>query len=245
MHRDFLIYIFFLVICIFSGSELQLTGITSLFEFSSCRFFHISFSQIYPFWKAFASPFPFVLRKKSKRRRVSLRARPQSVGHMEVLSLLPVSSWTVLVSLVTQELSYHPHGSDEKWRDEEGVTHLTVAPVHQAKFLPTNTSVLSISCKSKQAHCVYGRGREWRSSLRRIRGVRAKCILVTREEETLTISLKDKCNYFLKSYQHTAGLQENKRWRIIVHNVHDTFIQQNGKRHLGHEYQENRDEANV
>lgn len=89
---------------------------------------------------------------------------------MEALSLLPFSSWTVLVSLVTQELNYHPHGSDGKWRDEEGVTRLTVAPVHQAKFLPTNTSALSISCKSQQAGCVDVQGRKWRRSLRRFQG---------------------------------------------------------------------------
>lgn len=76
------------------------------------------------------------------------------------------------------------------------------------KFLPTNTSVLSISCKGKQADCVSGQGREWRSGLRRIRSIRAKCIQVTREEETLTITLKDKCNYFLKSYQQSAGLKQ-------------------------------------
>lgn len=220
--------------------------LTSLFMLSAefSRFLLLWLPQ-YPFLKALAAFSPFVLRKKSKERRVSLRARPQSVGHMEVLPLLPVSSWTVLVSLVTQELSYHPRGSDEKWRDEEGVTHLTVAPVHQAKFLPTNTSVLSISCKSKQADCVYGQGREWSRHLRRIRSIRAKCIQVTREEETLTISLKDKCFYFLKSYQQSAGLQENKRWRLFAHSVHDTFTQENGKRHLSHKYQENRDEANV
>lgn len=74
-----------------------------------------------------------------------MRARVQSVGHMESLSLLPTSSWTVLVPLVTQELSYHPPGTDEKQRDEGGVTGLTAAPVHYPKSPPSNTSVLSIS----------------------------------------------------------------------------------------------------
>lgn len=69
--------------------------------------------------------------------------------------------------------------------------------------------------------------------LRRIRGIRAKCIQVTREEETLTITLNDKCNYFLKSYQQSAGLQEKKRWRLFARNVHNTFTQQNGKRISG------------
>lgn len=157
--QRFLYHFFIIVISIFSGSELLLTGITLLFEFSSWKVFSYFFRSDLSILKSFRLTFPFVSRKKSKQRRVSLRARPQSVGHMEVLSLLPVSSWTVLVSLVTQELSNHPHGSDEKWRDEEGVAHLTAAPVHQAKFLPTNTSVQSISCRSKQADCVYGRGR--------------------------------------------------------------------------------------
>lgn len=74
-----------------------------------------------------------------------MRARDQSVGHVEVLSLLPTSSWTVLAPLVTQELSYHPPGADEEQRNEGGVTGLTVAPVHHPKSPPTNTSVLSIS----------------------------------------------------------------------------------------------------
>ena len=74
-----------------------------------------------------------------------MRARAQSVGHMEVLSLLPTSSWTVLVPLQTQESSYHPQGSDEEQRDEGGVTCLTAAPVHHPKSPPSNTSVLSIS----------------------------------------------------------------------------------------------------
>ncbi len=54
-----------------------------------------------------------------KQKRVNMRARAQSVGHMEVLSLLPASSWTVLVPLVAQELSYHSPGIDEEQRDEE------------------------------------------------------------------------------------------------------------------------------
>lgn len=49
-----------------------------------------------------------------------MRARAESVGHMEVLSLLPTSSWTVLVPLVTQELSYHPPGTDEEQREDGG-----------------------------------------------------------------------------------------------------------------------------
>lgn len=74
-----------------------------------------------------------------------MRARTQSVGHMEILSLLPTSSWTVLVPIQTQELSYHPLGTDEEQRDDGGVTGLTVAPVHHPKSSPSNTSVLSIS----------------------------------------------------------------------------------------------------
>lgn len=74
-----------------------------------------------------------------------MRARVQSVGHMEGLSPLPTSSWIVLVPLVTHELSYHPSGTDEEQRDEGGVTGLTSAPVHHPKSPPSNTSVLSIS----------------------------------------------------------------------------------------------------
>lgn len=73
-----------------------------------------------------------------------MRARAQSVGHMEVLSLLPTSSWTVLAPLITQELSYHPPGTDEEQRDTGGVVGLTAAPVHHLKFPPSSTSVLSI-----------------------------------------------------------------------------------------------------
>lgn len=52
-----------------------------------------------------------------KVRRVSMRIRTQSVGHMEVLSLLPPSSWTVLFPLVSQELNYHPPGAIEEQRE--------------------------------------------------------------------------------------------------------------------------------
>ena len=74
-----------------------------------------------------------------------MRATAQSVGHMEVMSLLPTSSWTVLVPLLTLELSYHPPGADEEWRDEGGDTGLTAAPVHLPKSPPSNTSVLSLN----------------------------------------------------------------------------------------------------
>lgn len=74
-----------------------------------------------------------------------MRARAKYVGHMEVLSLLPASSWMVLVPLQTQGLRYHPPGTDEEQRDKGGVTGLTAAPVHHQKSPPLNTSVLSIS----------------------------------------------------------------------------------------------------
>lgn len=70
-----------------------------------------------------STPIPSFLGRKrglGKQRRVSMRARAESVGHMEVLSLLPTSSWTVLVPLVTQELSYHPPGTDEEQREDGG-----------------------------------------------------------------------------------------------------------------------------
>ena len=81
----------------------------------------------YPFLKFPVRSYSFILGKMGglgKHRRVSLRAKAQSVGHMEVLSLLPSSSWTVLVPLVIQELSYHPPGADEERRDERGVSQV-------------------------------------------------------------------------------------------------------------------------
>lgn len=42
----------------------------------------------------------------------AMGAKTQSVGQMEALSLLPTSSWTVLVSLISQDLSHRPPGAD-------------------------------------------------------------------------------------------------------------------------------------
>lgn len=123
-------------------------------------------SHQYQFLKAFGRPFPLFWGRRVNREGSAWEPDPQSVGHMEVLWLLPTTSWTVLVPLVTQELNYHPQGSDEEQRDG------AAAPVHQRKFLLPNTSVLSISSKGKQTNCVYGQEREWRSGLRRFQGVR-------------------------------------------------------------------------
>lgn len=72
-------------------------------------------------------------------RRVSMktmRGKTESVGQMEVLSLLPTSSWTVLVSLISQNLSYHPPGAEEELRSECSSCSLRKVPV------PNNISVV-------------------------------------------------------------------------------------------------------
>lgn len=70
-----------------------------------------------------------------------------------------------------------------------GVTHLTVAPVHQRKFLPPDTSALSISSKGKQTNRVYGRERESRSGLRRFQGIRGQIYLSNQRRGDFDIKL--------------------------------------------------------
>lgn len=78
-----------------------------------------------------------------------MRSRAQALRHMEALSLLPNYSWTVLVLLLTQELSCHPPGTNKEERDEGEDSGLTKAPVHHPNSPPSNRSVSSIRLLSK------------------------------------------------------------------------------------------------
>lgn len=75
--------------------------------------------------------------------------QPNLLDIWRALALLPTSSWMVLVPLHTQELSYHPPGTNEKQGDEGGVMGLNSGSCSSPRFPPLKISVPSISPQSK------------------------------------------------------------------------------------------------